>query len=337
MTLIQYQKLPATEKRIYSELKTAIENLRFTVTFYGVSNSTVSRALEALLDDCPEFFWVSGAVKYEWHTQGSAILDITCKLETYDNIGPDEIKLMQAKFNATVRDIVVRARQYKTHFQRILYVHDYIVDTTDYLLGAPMQFNAYGCLVNHRAVCAGYAKAFQVIMNILGYECGFVRGSDLDGSSIHSKHAWNYIKIENDYYFIDLTWDDPKVEKYSANTLNSNKTRHYFCISEQELSLTHRIFKKYDCPSCKGTKYNYYVYKNYFLTTYSFSAVRRIAMEQLRVRKKFSVKFACAQEVARAEADLIENQKVYDIPGVTDKIAYSISKSGLILTVENRL
>ncbi len=333
MSSRNYQKLTATEKKIYSELKSSVKAFQLSVTFHGVSSNTISNALKALLDDNPAFFWLTGGAQYKWTERGGVIMDITCRLELVEGITPSALRVMSAKLRATLRDITARAGQYRTHFQRILFVHDYIVDTTDYVSNAPMRYNAYGCLVAHRAVCAGYAKAFQLIMEELGYECGYVRGSDRKENTIHSTHAWNYIKIENDYYFIDVTWDDPKVE--NANSSYDNKTRHYFCIPEQELSLTHRISKKYDYPVCKGTKYNYYLHKGYFLRTYSFPALKELALTQLRKGGSFTVKFASKQEADRALTELISHGKVYDIPGVSGQITYTTSNSGLIITIKN--
>ena len=63
--------------------------------------------------------------------------------------------------------------------------------------------SAYGALVNGIAVCDGYSDAMNVLLNRLGIQSDIVIGeADEEG------HAWNYVKFEEGYYYVDVTWDD---------------------------------------------------------------------------------------------------------------------------------
>ena len=95
-------------------------------------------------------------------------------------------------------------------------------------------YDSYGCLVENCAVCAGYAKAYKLIMNRLGIECGCVTG--IGTSSMGSgPHEWNYIKIDGEYYYVDVTWDDPLPFGYSDGTIR----RDYFLLSKDEIMKDH--------------------------------------------------------------------------------------------------
>lgn len=63
-------------------------------------------------------------------------------------------------------------------------------------------YTPYGGLVNHKAVCLGYATTFQLLAELAGIECvtvvGAGRGSD---------HAWNQVRLNGEWYCADLTWD----------------------------------------------------------------------------------------------------------------------------------
>lgn len=328
-----YSMLSAAEKNIYNEMYSSLLKNRHVFRFRGISNKALFRIFSALFNDNPRFFWLTGSANFEWTENAGDILDITCKAAVISGITTEKLNIMNSKLKNTVKDIIIHANQRKTHFEKILYVHDYIVDTTTYVSDAPMCYNAYGCLVLHQAVCAGYAKAFQLIMEEMGYECGYVSGEDREDGTIHSSHAWNYIKIENEYYFVDTTWDDPLVD--GGDYTYDNKTRNYFCITGSELSLTHKIKDISSYPVCNGKKYNYHVYKGYFLNSYSFSELCRIASEQLRSSDKFTIKFSSKTQTELAVFDLFNNRKVYSIPGISGTTSYSISKSGLIITVQN--
>ena len=286
-----------------------------------------------MLDDYPHFFWLSGAGEFITTTRNNVVQHITFKASLRNNVTLSTARAMYNTLKFQVDRIIAKAKQYNTVFEQVLFVHDYIVDNTDYVLNAPNCYDAYGCIVDHRAVCSGYSKAFQLILCCMGYKCGKVSGSDIKKGSVHDSHAWNYIKLDDDYYYVDVTWDDPVSQNAVAT---SNKTYEYFCITTEELLKTHIISSDQFVPDCKGRKYDYYVYKGYYLDRYSFEGVERIAQKQLATSNKFSVKFSSSAQLQLATDDLINNQRVYKIKGMSNRISYSTSKAGLVLTIERK-
>lgn len=87
--------------------------------------------------------------------------------------------------------------------EKALVLHDYLVREVDY--GFDDKDDCYGvkgALVNRLAVCNGYALAYSRLLQ----ECGissYVVGSDA------MDHAWNLVKINGNWYHVDVTWDDP--------------------------------------------------------------------------------------------------------------------------------
>lgn len=82
------------------------------------------------------------------------------------------------------------------------------------------------------AVCEGYSNLLKKFLDTLGFQNvkvhGYARGigvSLLDEKSTASNHAWNLVKIENEYYFIDSTWDSGymsgknSVQRYTTDWL----------------------------------------------------------------------------------------------------------------------
>ena len=57
-------------------------------------------------------------------------------------------------------------------------------------------------------MCAGYAKAYQLILNRMGIECGYITGNAVN-DMVSGPHAWNYVRLDGNYYQVDVTWDDP--------------------------------------------------------------------------------------------------------------------------------
>ena len=107
-------------------------------------------------------------------------------------------------------------------------------------------YGAEGVFVNRTAVCAGYTDAFQLCMDILGIPCIEVSGIADNGREIGG-HAWNAVQLEDEWYMVDVTWDDPDWgERVYYN---------YFNVTDEYLRNHHH---EYTCEiSAKGTKYNY--------------------------------------------------------------------------------
>ena len=107
--------------------------------------------------------------------------------------------------------------------EKIEIIHDYLINTSRYDTKneSPKNGSAYGLLIDHLGTCNGYSDAFGIIMNALGIE---------NYKISNSKHVWNYVKIDNKWYHIDLTWDDP-VTNNGSNLLLHN----FFLITTDEL------------------------------------------------------------------------------------------------------
>ena len=68
-------------------------------------------------------------------------------------------------------------------------------------------FSAYGALVKGKACCAGYAAAFDALCKACGLESEYVVGP-IDPAGLNG-HAWNKIKLDGEWYWVDVTWEDP--------------------------------------------------------------------------------------------------------------------------------
>ena len=67
-----------------------------------------------------------------------------------------------------------------------------------------------------KGVCECYAKNFKLICDSVGLETIMATGIGQSGSS-SGGHAWNYVKLEEKWYGMDVTWNDT-----SASMMNKN-------------------------------------------------------------------------------------------------------------------
>jgi hypothetical protein len=140
--------------------------------------------------------------------------------------------------------------------------------------------------VEKKAVCAGYAKAFQYITNRLGIECEYVRGRCKSGEW----HAWNIIKLEGDYYYVDATWDD-HTNTDERKSGPAYVSYDYFCITTEELLRSRNIQNAEQYPACEQMKCNYFVRSKLYFETYDAARLQKLILAGLKAEKKhFSFK-----------------------------------------------
>lgn len=92
-------------------------------------------------------------------------------------------------------------------YEIVCAVNEYLCDTVVYPDTQPYEpvtHTAYGALKNGSAVCEGYACAAKLLLNKFGIMCDIQVGTCTNGEG----HAWNLVKLENDWYQMDITWND---------------------------------------------------------------------------------------------------------------------------------
>ena len=115
-------------------------------------------------------------------------------------------------------------------------LHDYLVRNCVYdtetaaagsaVDGASPPFTAYGALVDGKAVCAGYARAFVLLCQAVGLDAIYVADTGMN-------HGWNAVRLDGQTYFIDCTFDDPVPDQ------GQYVSDDYFLLSTEQLETTH--------------------------------------------------------------------------------------------------
>ncbi|MCR5032156.1 MAG: hypothetical protein K6A92_04780 [Lachnospiraceae bacterium] len=128
--------------------------------------------------------------------------------------------------------------------EKIRVVHDYLVNYADYDVDnyyagriPNRSYHMEGIMLYQRAVCQGYAETFDYMMGLLGIECTICTGRAYNGQSTGS-HAWNRVKLGDQYYYIDATWDDP-VGGWGPNY-------KFYMISQEQMAYDHFQSGSYD-------------------------------------------------------------------------------------------
>ena len=82
----------------------------------------------------------------------------------------------------------------------------------------------YGAMINGEANCMGYSRAFAALAYEAEINCIVVLGEIIN----RGYHAWNMVKIDDNWYHIDATWID--------NTIFDER---YFMVNDEQITKTH--------------------------------------------------------------------------------------------------
>lgn len=90
-----------------------------------------------------------------------------------------------------------------TDLDKIIYFHNCLVEIVSYRYVGYQSYGACGALGENTAVCSGYTKALNMLLDMEGIETRYI-------SSITLDHGWTLVKLDNEWYHIDATWDDTR-------------------------------------------------------------------------------------------------------------------------------
>ena len=143
-------------------------------------------------------------------------------------------------------------------YEQVKAVYTYVIDNTEYMESEHDQ-NIAGVFWKKQAVCAGYARAVQYLLERLGIPCIYVEGNTIGSSE---GHAWNIVQIGGQYYYVDATnGDQPEFLEGDAVQLAEHKTTlyDYLCPFPEEYEMTYTPSEEFTVPDCTATDRNFYV------------------------------------------------------------------------------
>lgn len=195
---------------------------------------------------------------------------------------------------------------------------------------SPMSHNAYGALVEHKAVCDGYAGAFSLIAQYFGMRVMLVEGRSSYNRSSSLDHAWNIIEYRGNYFHVDATWD--------ANTYDSVKAYSYgyFGMTDDEIAVDHEWDFR-STPKCNSEELSYY--KNNNLYAYSDTQIENIIYSGIKHKRKvIQLKMSPSVTFGDKPGKFIE-KKILNAAsrgGYTSQLSYSWKEPTrcLIITLE---
>ncbi len=249
-----YNSLNADEKDLYSRILNAADNFQPTVTFKSeIPFTSYQKVFGLVYFQEPQLFWLDGTYEIVDGKVSSTTLYFHCN--------KDEAVKKQAEIDAKVKEIMAAFPKNATTNDKLKVFHDYVIKHCSFTKDGTYVQTIYGALVEGKVQCEGYAKVMGYLCDKAGIENMLIVGTNNQKAS----HAWNLVKVDGDWYNIDLTWDDP------ANKTDPNYVRYtYFNVTDAEiLNKTHfQDLTYFTPPKATATKANYQMTYGYYAKSY---------------------------------------------------------------------
>lgn len=202
---------------------------------YSISIDEAMAVWSIIYLENPQFYFMSNEFTYtEEHLN-------VCIDEDYINF--ETRQAIQADINQMLVECSNIIKDTDNEITKAYKIHNFLIDRIDYAYendGITPQDDAWahnivGMAQKKGGVCESYSKSYKYLCNIFGIENILVTGYSKSQS-----HAWNMINIDNEWYHVDLTWNDQK-----------NTIYNYFALSKADIEKDHEI------KICDTLKINY--------------------------------------------------------------------------------
>ena len=259
-----YNKMSAKQKLVYDRLEASCN--RYMTSAVNCTNSSKTYSDLKLMDgvnvedigltkdevnDVIEIFYeVEGQYyflrnKFIVSYKGDTYKATTATLSVYDTFANGNTRSQfTTKFKNQINSWVAQVNKKSSKYDKQKAAHDLICEKVTYksndydqsVISAMLGTDGF----NNQTVCAGYAKAFQLLCNATGVESII---------TVSQSHAWDYVNIDGNWYIVDSTWDD---EEFYSLGINEYLDINYDTLKLLDYTAAHEVLPLWQqfMPSC---------------------------------------------------------------------------------------
>ena len=320
-----YSTLDEETRIVYDEVLDAILSHEEDVSVSTVDKKILENAYKAVCADYGGLFWVSGYV-YTQYTRGGKLvgMDFTPKytMSHEERIG------IQEQIDDSVEELLAGISVSNSDYEKAKYVFEILIQNVDYDASMENNQNIISVFLSRATVCQGYACATQYLLNKLGVPSTIVTGT-AEGES----HAWNLVRLDGNYYYMDTTWgnsryldDSSQIEKYVNYS--------YLAVTSEEISRTHVLDSSFPLPECTSMENNYFVREGKYFTEWNPENVGSLfAQAWSQGGGGMSVKFSSPELYQQAIQYFIADQHIADYCEKISSIYYLEDPEQYVLTI----
>ncbi len=167
-----------------------------------------------------------------------------------------QVNMMNADLQTVATKILSGINEDMSDYDKLKYLHDYIITNSVY---DNYSNSIYSVLIDGKGNCEGNAKAFSFLCNLIGIENIVIPGKTV------VPHLWNMVKVDGEWYHIDVTWDQP--DKAITNDLPGFILYQYFMVDDEVIANYHTVWEMgKELPKATSDKEDYYKKNGYYIS-----------------------------------------------------------------------
>ena len=189
-----------------------------------IDNEGILNVYRAISFDHPELFQLPSSCSVAQQISLLGKQNIYMMKDLYSKSDEEKIKSTIQALQKNLHDRL----EINNHFVVIKEITKWFVENVSYYIDNEFNQNAASALYFKRAQCSGYSKGFKLLMDTFNIPCVVVEGTMNNSGNI--SHAWNLVKLENNWYHIDIT----NIVPYK-----SAEDSPYYLVSDNAIKKTH--------------------------------------------------------------------------------------------------
>lgn len=254
-----YNNLSDSEKEIYNLILSAMKNCEKKVKVPNIDKTgkLYSKIMELIRCENPAMFHIASR-----ELGDAGIMSQTVEIDFTYKYTPEQVNTMLRKTEIEADKILAKITSEMDEYDIVKLFHDELIINCESDTSGLYSDNVYGALYDKKALCEGYSKAFSYLCTRANIENMIVTGKT--GTT---DHMWNMVKIEGNWYHVDVTWDYPPdiiKEAYSDAVLYT-----YFLVSDSVIANGREIDDSFqEIPRATSSVMNYFYHEGLYADNY---------------------------------------------------------------------
>ena len=220
-----YNRMNKIEQAVYHALYQGFLNIDEEIQIPRLEGEALYNVFFKLRLDHPEIFWATG-YKYKYYNDSPNLIFVPEYL-----FEKAKIKEHQKAMTARVEKITREAKTF-SQWDKEKYIHDFLCESIHYdKLKKPYSHEIIGPLGHGVGVCEGIAKSVKVLCDALGIWCMIAVCGNNPEKGIKYRHTWNIVKIDGQYYHLDVTFDNTLGNYEKKENQKVIQTFSFLCLA----------------------------------------------------------------------------------------------------------
>lgn len=305
-----YQSLSKEEQKVYRQIAEGLEQQEAEIRITPLSEERLMTVFNMVMIDHPEYFWIEGEFQYTTVEDLNENTKTAIQLMPVYTVEKEQTESLKQQIEQQADAWIAEIDASFDAYEKIKSVYELLIREVEYDETSFYNQTIQSVFLEKKTVCMGYAKATQYLLNKMGIFCTLVTGNILDEAN--SSHAWNLVRIGENYYYVDTTWGSPG---YNAQGDREEAISYsYLCCSDKIISATHKANEDILLPSCTDESYHYYRRKGCWYETYDKQRICDMLKRDIETNSpKTELCFQGEEEYQQAVQNLVEGNLIQEV------------------------